>query len=222
MARHKLCLKQNEMPMHEYISKFANLVEHAYGLSSTAHHGFILPSTFIEGIMSPHIRNKLMSCKTQSLKDVFSQSILEDQKQKLSTLDFETPKADSIAHCGVNAIRSLSCYRCGSTSHLVRECPMPAEPPQAPANNSVKQHTNDISTSSNSGNNGNIQDALTAITQALQALANKIDKMHTPTSHTTQTITTNHMVTISHIITISNTTADTNISNKASTNSRHK
>ena len=25
-------LKQNEMPMHKYISKFANLMEHAYGL----------------------------------------------------------------------------------------------------------------------------------------------------------------------------------------------
>ena len=34
MARHRLQhLKQNDTPMHEYISKFANLVEHAYGLS---------------------------------------------------------------------------------------------------------------------------------------------------------------------------------------------
>ena len=131
------------------------------------------PSSFIEGTMSPHIRNKLRSCKAQSLKDVFSQGILEDQKQKLRALDFETPRADSIAHCEVNAIRSLSCYRCGSTSHLVRECPMPAEPPQAPANNRVKQHANDFSTSRNSGNNGNIQDALTSMTQALQALKNK-------------------------------------------------
>ena len=32
-------LKQNDMPMHEYISKFANLVKHAYGLSPTAHIG---------------------------------------------------------------------------------------------------------------------------------------------------------------------------------------
>ena len=134
MARHKLQhLKQNDMPMHEYISKFTNLIEHAYGLSSHAHSSFILASTFIEGIMSPHIRNKLRSCKTQSLKDVFSQAILEDQKQKLRALDFETPRADSIAHCEVNAIRSLNSYRCGSTFHLVRECPMPAEPPQAPA-----------------------------------------------------------------------------------------
>ena len=114
------------------------------------------------------------------LKDVFSQAILDDQKQKLRTLDFETPRADSIAHCEVNTIRNLSCYRCGSTSHLVRECPMPAEPPKAPANNRVKRHANDISTTSNSGNNGNIQDALTAIKQALQALTNKIDKVHTP------------------------------------------
>ena len=48
MARHRLHhLKQNDIPMHEYISKFANLVEHAYGLSSTVHSSFILASTFI-------------------------------------------------------------------------------------------------------------------------------------------------------------------------------
>ena len=126
-------LKQNDMPMHDYILKFANLVEHAYGLSPTAQGSFILASTFIEGVMSPNIRNSLRSCKAQSLKDVFSQAILEDQKQNLRAFDFETPSVDNIAHCQGNAIRSFSCYRCGGTSHLVRECPMPAEPPQAPA-----------------------------------------------------------------------------------------
>ena len=188
MARHRLPhLKQNDMPMHEYISEFANLVEHAYRLSPTAQGSFTLASTFIVGIISPHIRNKLRSCKAQSLKDVFSQAILEDQQQKLRALDFETPMADSIAHCEENAIRSLSCYRCGSTSHLVRECPMPAEPPQAPTNNRVNQNGNNNSSNNNSSNNGNIQDVLTTITQALQALTQIIDKMHTPTqNHTTQ------------------------------------
>ena len=80
MARHRLPhLKQNDMPMHEYISKFANLVEHAYGLSPTVQGSFLMASTFIEGIISPHIRNKLRSCKAENLKDVFSQAILEDQ-----------------------------------------------------------------------------------------------------------------------------------------------
>ena len=182
MARHRLPhLKQNDIHMHEYISKFANLVEHAYGLSPTAQGSFILASTFIEDIMSPHIRNRLRSCKAQSLKDVFSQAILEDQKQKLRALDFETPWADSIAHCEVNTIRSLSCYRCDSTSQLVRECPMPAEPPQAPSNNRVNQNGKTNSINNNSSNNCNIQDALTAITQALQPLTNKIDNMHNST-----------------------------------------
>ena len=89
MARHRLQhLKQNDMPMHEYMSKFANLVEHAYGLSPATHSGFILASTFIEGIISPHIRNKLRSCKAESLKDVFYQAIMEDQQQNLRALDF--------------------------------------------------------------------------------------------------------------------------------------
>ena len=56
---------------------------------------------------------------TQSLKDVFSQAILEDQQQKLRALDFETPRADGIAHCEMNVIRSLTCYRCGNTSQLL-------------------------------------------------------------------------------------------------------
>ena len=180
MARSRLPhLKQNDMPMHEYISKFANLVEHAYGLSCTAQGSFILVSTFIAGVMSPHIRNRLRSHKAQSLKDGFSQAILEDQKQMLRALDFEIPRTDSIAHCEVNAIMSSSCYRCGSTSHLVREWPMPAEPPQAPSNIRVNHNGNTNSINNNSSNNHNIQDALTAITQPLQALTNKIDKMHT-------------------------------------------
>ena len=66
MARHRLPhLKQNDIPMHEYISEFANLVEHAYRLSPTAQGSFTLASTFIVGIISPHIRNKLRSCKAQ-------------------------------------------------------------------------------------------------------------------------------------------------------------
>ena len=100
----------------------------------------------------------------------------------MRALDFETPWADSIALCEVNATRSLSCYRCGSTS------------PQAPANNRVNQHGNDNSNSNNGSNNGNIQDALTAITQALQTLTWKIDKMHTSTQkpHNTNNYNKSH------------------------------
>ena len=107
----------------------------------------------------------------------------------------------------------LSCYRCGRTSHLVRECPMPAESPQAPANNRVNQTANSNSTNNNISNNGNIQGALTDIAQALQALTNKIDKMHTPT----QVIITNYMVTISCTITMGNAIADTNTSHATGT-----
>ena len=46
--------------------------------------------------------------------------------------------------------------------------------------------------------------------------------IHQHKSHTTQTITTNHMVTISHIITIGNTIVDNNTRNIRSTNNRHK
>ena len=69
MARHKLQhLKQNDMPMHEYISKFTNLVEHAYGLSSHAHSSFTLVSTFIEGIMSPSHQEQAEVMQSSKLK----------------------------------------------------------------------------------------------------------------------------------------------------------
>ena len=109
--------------MHEYISKFSDLVEHAYTLTPTDPGSMILASTFIEGIMNPYIKNKLRSCKVSNLKDIFRFALQEDQKHKIRALDFES-KPYTIAHCDIQAIQGSSCYRCGNESHFIKDCPL--------------------------------------------------------------------------------------------------
>ena len=58
MAKHKLTtFRQTDLAMHEYISKFTDLVEHAYTLTPTDPASTIL-ATNTEGIKNPHIKNK--------------------------------------------------------------------------------------------------------------------------------------------------------------------
>ena len=84
MAKHKLTtFRQMDLAMHEYISKFSDLVEHAYTLTSTDPASMILASNFIEGIMNPYIRNKLKSCQISNLEDIFKFALEVDQKQKI-------------------------------------------------------------------------------------------------------------------------------------------
>ena len=51
MVKHKLTqLKQLELPMHEYITKFGDMVEHAYSIKPTDSASTILASNFIEDV----------------------------------------------------------------------------------------------------------------------------------------------------------------------------
>ena len=57
MAKHKLTqLKQAELPMHEYITKFGDTTQHAYSIKATDSASVILASNFIEGVQNPHIK----------------------------------------------------------------------------------------------------------------------------------------------------------------------
>ena len=103
MANYKLTtFRQTDLAMHEYISKFSDLVEHSYTLTPTDPASMILATNFIEGIMNPYIKNKLRSYKVSNLQDIFKFALKEDQKQKIRSLDFET-KPDTIAHCDIQA-----------------------------------------------------------------------------------------------------------------------
>ena len=73
MAKHMLTqLKQLELPMHEYITKFGDMVEHAYSIKATDSASPILASNFIEGVQNPHVTNKLWSFQVKNLRHIWS------------------------------------------------------------------------------------------------------------------------------------------------------
>ena len=126
MAKHKLTqLKQSELPMHEYIATFGDMLEHAYSIKPTNGASIILASTFIEGVQNPHVKNKLTSYQIKNMKDIFGHTIHEDQKQKIRVLDFgESFKPDPLLNCSINAIKGKACFKCGSESHFIKDCPL--------------------------------------------------------------------------------------------------
>ena len=59
MAKHKLnTLKQNDTPMHEYISKFTSLTRHTYNVDPSTSQTEILILPFIDSLQNPFIKVK--------------------------------------------------------------------------------------------------------------------------------------------------------------------
>ena len=124
MAKHKLTqLKQSELPMHKYITKFGDMAEHMYSIKATDSASAILASNYIESVQNPHLKNKLRSYQVKNLKDIFGHAIQEDQKQKIRVLDFGlSPKSETVPNCFINAIRDKGCFKCGRKDHFVKDC----------------------------------------------------------------------------------------------------
>ena len=115
LAQNKLTsFTQNTMAMHEYISEFTSIMEHAHSIKPTDATSAILASNFIDGIQNPYIKNKLRSYTTQNLSELYGFALKEDQKQKIRELDFGTNSSQqqTIAHCDINAIKGSGCYCC--------------------------------------------------------------------------------------------------------------
>ena len=111
--------------MHEYIAKFGDMAEHAYSIRPTDSASIILASNFIEGVLNPHVKNKLRSYQVKNLKDIFGHAIHKDQKQKIRVLDFGlSSKPDPILNCTINAIKDKACFKCGSKGHFNKDCPL--------------------------------------------------------------------------------------------------
>ena len=72
VARNKLSsFTQKTMAMHEYISEFTTIMEHAHDIRPSDSKSTILASTFIDGIQNPYIRNKLRSHNAQNLSELY-------------------------------------------------------------------------------------------------------------------------------------------------------
>ena len=109
MAKHKLTqLKQSELPMYEYITKFDDIVEHTHTASSL----LTVPVSFWFPI-SLRVCKTLMSkitlgfIRVKILKDIFGHAIQEDQKQKIRALDFGVAphsETTTTTNCSINAI----------------------------------------------------------------------------------------------------------------------
>ena len=116
---------QNTMAMHEYISEFTSIMEHAHSIKPTDTTSAILASNLIDGIQNPYIKNKLRSYITQNLSELFSFALKEDQTQKIRELDFGTNSSQqqTIAHFDINTIKGSGCYKCGGNGHFIKDCP---------------------------------------------------------------------------------------------------
>ena len=120
MAKHKLTqLKQLDFPMHEYIAKFGDMVEHTYSIKPTDAASQMLASNFIEGVQNLHVKNKLRSYQIKNLKEIFGHTIHEDQKQKIKALDLGiNSKPKSILNCDINVIREKTCFNVAAKAIL--------------------------------------------------------------------------------------------------------
>ena len=87
IAQNKLTsFTQNTMAMHEYISEFTSIMEHAHSIKPADTTSAILASNFIDGIQNPYIKNKLRSYTIQNLSELYGFALKENQNKRLENL----------------------------------------------------------------------------------------------------------------------------------------
>lgn len=133
-AQNKLALlKQNSRPMHEYISHFTDLLEHAHNMKPSDLPTKLLANQFIEGIdeENKYIRNKLREKSGTNLEWYFKEAMQLQHKQEIRAIDFKRETETKVNQIGqattdINAIRnnSLTCHRCNSPDHFIKDCPL--------------------------------------------------------------------------------------------------
>ena len=125
MAKHKLNnLKQNDTPMHEYISKFTSLTRHAYNVDPSTPQTEMLILPFIDSLQNPFIKSKIRLRNSKTLSDIFQHALEEDTRQKVRAVDFGEPTSSNITQCDINAIRDNKYYKCGKDGHFIKDCPL--------------------------------------------------------------------------------------------------
>ena len=124
MAQSKLSsFTQGTMAMHDYISEFTDLVEHAHQIKPSDRGSHLLATQFIQGISNLYIKSRLRFLISQnqlhSLSELFGFALQEDNKQKIRELDF----GKNETNIDINAIKGKGCFKCGSEDHYIKSCP---------------------------------------------------------------------------------------------------
>ena len=125
MAKHKLnTLKQNDTPVHEYISKFMSLTRHACNVDPSTPQTEMLILPLIDSFQKPFIKSKIRLRNSKPLPDIFQLALEEGTRQKVRAVDFGEPTRSNITQCDLNAIRDNKCYKCGKDDHFIKDCPL--------------------------------------------------------------------------------------------------
>ena len=185
VARNKLSsFTQKTMAMHEYISEFTTIMEHAHDIRPSDSKSTILASTFIDGIQNPYIRNKLRSHNVQNLSELYGLAIKEDQKQRIRDLNFgNTTPQETIAHCDVNAIKGTGCYKCGSNDHYIKDCPLSRDignTYNSSSNSQQKQYNAYSKDQRKAGHESSLEQSLQTMTDLLKSLLKQTNQSQSP------------------------------------------
>ena len=186
VAQNKLTsFTQNTMAMHEYISEFTSIMEHAHSIKPTDTTSAILASNFIYGIQNTYIKNKLRSYTTQSLSELYGFALKEDQKQKIRELDFDTNSSQqqTIAHHDINTIKGSGCYQSGGNDHFIKDCSQNGDNSKSyngPSNVHQKQY-NSCKDQNKSGDNDSLEKSIQTMTDLLKTFINH--SLHTISLH---------------------------------------
>ena len=174
VARNKLSsFTQKHRAMHDHISEFTTILQHAHDIKPSDSKSTILASTFIDGIQNPCIRNKLRSHNVQNLSEIYGLAI-KDQKQKIRELDFgnSTPQ-ETIVHCDVNAIKGNGCYKCGNNDHYIKDCPLNRDignTYNSSNNSQQKQYNVHSKDQRKAGHESSLEQSLQTMTDLLKSL----------------------------------------------------
>ena len=180
IARNKLTsLTQKTMAMHEYISEFSTLMEHAHGIKAMDPKSKILASNFIDGIQNPYIKNKLRMHDPVNLSTLYGFAIKEDQKQKIRELDFGSSSPQASAQCDVNAIKGSGCFKCGNNDHFIKDCPLNRDNDKKDSSPSHGQHKHYNDYRSKSVDENSIEKSMQAVTDLLKSLLKQNKPSHT-------------------------------------------
>ena len=128
VAQNKLsCLKQDDDSIHEYISKFTDLLEHAYNAKPSDTSTKLLTNQLIEDIndSNKYTKNKLREEFGTFLPTISKQQLTYSISRKLGPLILANNPPFRPLNAQTQAMHTNSgaCHCCGSLDHFIKDCP---------------------------------------------------------------------------------------------------